>query len=100
MLIYCSKIRISRLFEKVVTRQSSTASNLSKTSSSDVFDDPFAVQNICLCPYGRIMTVVCQSHFLVVFKFSLTENVIETTVRNSFSKYFLDVLFYHVEMSI
>ena len=83
MLISCSKIPISRLFEKIVSRQSSTTSNLSKASSLDVFDDPFAVQNICLCPYGRIMTIVCQSHFLVVFKFSLTENVIETTVRNS-----------------
>ena len=96
MLISCSKIPISRLFEKIVSRQSSTTSNLSKASSLDVFDDPFAVQNICLCPYGRIMTIVCQSHFLVVFKFSLTENVIETTVRNSWVNMMRCAIWYHL----
>jgi len=78
MLISCAKLSISRLFDRQMSRQSSTTSNLSKASSIEQFDDPFAIQHITMCPYGRVLTVVCQSYFLVVFKFKSKENSYET----------------------
>lgn len=86
MLISCAKLSISRLFERQMSRQSSTTSNLSKASSIEQFDDPYAIQHITMCPYGRVLTVVCQSYFLVVFKFKSKENCYETPVNITYFK--------------
>ena len=86
MLIPCYKLSVARLFDRL-SRQSSTTSNLSKSSSLESYDDPFAIQHIQLCPYGRVLTVACQSFFIVVFKFCNNENIIETAV--SIFLYFL-----------
>lgn len=71
---------MARLFERHISRQSSTTSNVSKASSVEHFDDPFAVQHISFCPYGRVLTVACQSYFVAVFTFSTKDDIIETPV--------------------
>ena len=80
MLIPCHKVPVARLFERSMTRQSSTNSNLSKTSSVEHFDDPFAIQNLCFCPYSRLLSVVTSSYVVITFSFSNKENVIEAPV--------------------
>ena len=81
MLVLCHKIPIARLFDRSMSRQSSTTSNVSK-GSNEHYDDPFAVQHISFCPYGRVIAISCQSHFIAVFKFSNKENTIGTPVSN------------------
>ena len=80
MLLLCFKLNVSNLFEhNGVKRQSSGASTRSRASNTD-YDDPFAIQHIQFNVYDRILTVVCQSYFLVTFGFSNKENYIETAV--------------------
>jgi len=78
MLIPCHKVSIARLFDRTMSRQSSTTSNLSKTSSVEHYDDPFAVQHLCFCPYSRLLSVVTTSFLVITFQFSNKENIIET----------------------
>lgn len=78
MLIACHKVSLSRLFDRTMSRQSSTTSNLSKTSSLEHYDDPYAIQHLCFCPYSRLLSVVCSSFNVFTFSFSTKENVIET----------------------
>jgi len=78
MLIICTRTRISKLFERDMSRQSSTTSNLSKKSSVEQYEDPFAIQHLCLCPMSRTLAAVTASYFMVVFKFSTKPTQTET----------------------
>lgn len=89
MLIPCHKVSIARLFDRGMSRQSSTTSNLSKTSSVEHFEDPFAVQHLCFCPYSRLLTVVTSSFLVVTFQFSSKEKIIETPVNFYFISFYL-----------
>ncbi|XP_065648089.1 syntaxin-binding protein 5 isoform X2 [Hydra vulgaris] len=78
MLILCFKLNVSHLFEHPGIKRQSSGTSIRSRSSND-YDDPFAIQHIQFDVYDRILTVVCQSYFLVTFSYSAEENNIETS---------------------
>jgi len=71
LLIPCYKISVSRLFENISHKDSAGSDN-------EYYDDPYAIQHISLCPFGRVLAAVCQSYFVAIFTFCTQENIIET----------------------